>query len=187
MSAAIFHMRNDKILRLNEISKSFGGIKALNYCSIDIEKGTITGLVGPNGAGKTTLFNTITGFFKPDAGEIFFKDEKIDGLPPAKVFNKKIVRTFQIPRTLQLMTVLDNIMIVPSGQIGERIWGPWLRPIFVRKQEKQIKERIKDIKDLKIEIQMGPKFVYNEVESRYEQDPTYPNYFYNYVYIHGRQ
>ena len=94
-------------------------------------------MIGPNGAGKTTLFNTITGFLKPDSGQITFQGERIDGLTPHSVFHKGLVRTFQIPRELKSMTVLENLMLVPPGQLGEKLWGTWFAPWNVAKQEER--------------------------------------------------
>src|SRR5437588_2964888 len=124
-----------EILVVDEVTRAFGGLKAVNACSLSVSEGSITGLIGPNGAGKTTLFNIITGFIKPTAGRIYFRGERIDGLVPHKIFNKGIVRTFQIPRELKSMSVLENLMLVPPGQIGERVWSPWLLPFKVSKQE----------------------------------------------------
>ncbi len=123
------------ILAVEHVTRSFGGVKAVNDCSLEVAKGGITGLIGPNGAGKTTLFNTITGFLKPDSGRILFEGERIDGLPPHAVFHKGLVRTFQIPRELKSMTVLENLMLVPPEQVGENLWGTWLTPWRVAKQE----------------------------------------------------
>jgi branched-chain amino acid transport system ATP-binding protein len=123
------------ILVVESVTRSFGGVKAVNDCSLEVPQGGITGLIGPNGAGKTTLFNTITGFLKPDSGRILFKGERIDGLPPHAIFHKGLVRTFQIPRELKSMTVLENLMLVPPEQTGENLWGTWLTPWRVAKQE----------------------------------------------------
>lgn len=123
------------ILVVEHVTRSFGGVRAVNDCSLEVPQGGITGLIGPNGAGKTTLFNTITGFLKPDSGHIFFQGERIDGLPPHSVFHKGLVRTFQIPRELKSMTVLENLMLVPPGQLGEKLWGTWFTPWNVAKQE----------------------------------------------------
>lgn len=123
------------ILTVDEVTKSFGGVRAVDGCSLDVKEGSITGLIGPNGAGKTTLFNIITGFLKPTAGRILFQDERIDGLAPHRIFHKGVLRTFQIPRELKGMTVLENLMLVPAGQIGERVWSPWFLPIQVGRQE----------------------------------------------------
>ena len=88
------------LLEIQDIVKSFEGVRALNGCTLQVSEGTITGLVGPNGAGKTTLFNLVTGFLKPTSGRIFFRGERIDALPPHLIFRKGIVRTFQVPREL---------------------------------------------------------------------------------------
>jgi branched-chain amino acid transport system ATP-binding protein len=123
------------ILVVEHVTRSFGGVRAVNDCSLEVPQGGITGLIGPNGAGKTTLFNTITGFLKPDSGAILFQGERIDGLPPHSVFHRGLVRTFQIPRELKSMTVLENLMLVPPGQLGEKLWGTWFTPWLVAKQE----------------------------------------------------
>jgi branched-chain amino acid transport system ATP-binding protein len=104
-------------------------------CSLSVAEGSITGLIGPNGAGKTTLFNIVTGFLKPTSGRIFLRNERIDSLPPHLIFHKGVMRTFQIPRELKSMTVLENLMLVPSGQAGESIWNPWFFPFRVGRQE----------------------------------------------------
>ncbi len=129
------------MLEVRHINKSFGGIMAVYDCSLNVEKGSITGLIGPNGAGKTTLFNIITGHYKPDRGEIFFQGDDISGLPPNKIFKKKIYRTFQITREFSQMTVLENLMLMPEAQTGEKIWNNWFRPGSVRLQEKDIEEK----------------------------------------------
>jgi branched-chain amino acid transport system ATP-binding protein len=123
------------ILIVDHVTRSFGGVRAVNDCSLQVAEGGITGLIGPNGAGKTTLFNTITGFLKPDTGAITFQGERIDGLTPHAIFNKGLVRTFQIPRELKSMTVLENLMLVPPQQAGESLWATWLLPWRVAKQE----------------------------------------------------
>jgi branched-chain amino acid transport system ATP-binding protein len=133
------------MLEVKSVHKSFGGLMAVNDCSLNVREGSITGLIGPNGAGKTTLFNIITGFYKPDIGEIYFSGERIEGLPPDKIFHKKVFRTFQITREYEQMTVLENLMIIPPFQIGEKIWNTWLRPSMVKKQEKEIKEKALEV------------------------------------------
>jgi len=130
---------------VDNLSKRFGGLHAVNCCSFTVNQGTITGLIGPNGAGKTTVFDLITGFLKPDGGEIFLEDENITGLPPHHVFQKGVARTFQIPREWKEMTVLENLMLVPTEQLGERIWNPFLRCRLVRKQEHVIRERAHEV------------------------------------------
>ncbi len=129
------------MLRVERVYKRFGGVTAVRNCSLDVEAGSITGLIGPNGAGKTTLFNVIAGRYKPDSGRVFFKDEAIDGLSPHQIFQRRLYRTFQITREFSQMTVLENLMIMPAGQLGETIWNTWLRPGAVRSQENEIKQR----------------------------------------------
>jgi branched-chain amino acid transport system ATP-binding protein len=129
------------MLEVNDIRKSFEGIQAVDGCSFTVKKGSITGLIGPNGAGKTTLFNLITGFYKPDRGEILFKRGRIDGLPPHQVFRRGICRTFQIPREFTHMTLIENLMVMPENQLGEKIWNTWVRHPEVRKQERTFRDK----------------------------------------------
>jgi branched-chain amino acid transport system ATP-binding protein len=129
------------ILEVEDVTKAFDGVRAVNRCNLSVRRGTITGLIGPNGAGKTTLFNLITGFLKPTGGRILFLGERIDGLPPHRIFHRGIVRTFQIPRELKTMTVLENLMLVPPDQAGEQIWNPWLFAFRVSRQERRIYEK----------------------------------------------
>jgi branched-chain amino acid transport system ATP-binding protein len=129
------------MLEVRSLEKSFGGLRAVDSCSLEVKKGAITGLIGPNGAGKTTLFNLVTGFLRPDGGEILFKGERIDGLPPHEVFRRKICRTFQITREFGHMTVLENLMLVPENQRGEQILNTWFRPGLVKRQEREIRDK----------------------------------------------
>ncbi|MBW2311863.1 MAG: ABC transporter ATP-binding protein [Deltaproteobacteria bacterium] len=129
------------MLKIEEVVKSFGGLTAVCECSLEVSEGSITGLIGPNGAGKTTLFNVITGHYKPERGRIIFQGEDINGLAPHKIFQRKIYRTFQITREFSQMTVIENLMFVPEGQVGERIWNTWFRASGVKKQEKAIHEK----------------------------------------------
>ena len=138
-------MAEKSMLEIKEVDKSFGGLMAVCNCSLDVKEGSITGLIGPNGAGKTTLFNVITGHYKPDKGKIFFQGEEINGLPPHHIFKKKIYRTFQITREFAQMTVLENLMLIPEHQVGEKIWNTWFRQGAVKKQEKAIKEKALEV------------------------------------------
>ncbi len=129
------------ILSLRNVRKYFGGVKAVDGVSFDVAPNRITGLIGPNGAGKTTTFNLITGFYKPDEGEIYFKGERIDGLSLHQTFHKGLCRTFQISRELKLMTVLENLMLVPPGQLGENLFRTWFTPKAVRQQEHELRDK----------------------------------------------
>ena len=133
------------MLEIQRVEKSFGGLKAVNDCSLKVKKGSITGLIGPNGAGKTTLFNIITGHYKPDSGKILFQGEAIDGMAPHQIFKKKVYRTFQITREFAQMTVLENLMIMPEHQLGERIWNTWFRSSSVRHQEKKLRDNALEV------------------------------------------
>jgi branched-chain amino acid transport system ATP-binding protein len=132
---------NSPLLSLREVRRYFGGIKAVDRVSFDVAAHSITGLIGPNGAGKTTLFNLISGFYKPDGGEIYFQDERIDGLSLHQTFHKGLCRTFQISRELKLMTVMENLMLVPPGQEGEKLWRIWFFPNVVKNQERQLRDK----------------------------------------------
>ncbi|MFC1534158.1 ABC transporter ATP-binding protein [Thermodesulfobacteriota bacterium] len=133
------------MLEIKEVRKVFGGLTAVNNCSLKVREDSITGLIGPNGAGKTTLFNVITGYHKPDNGKIIFQGQQIDGLSPHQIFRKKIYRTFQITREFAQMSVLENLMLMPDHQIGEKVWNTWLRPGSIRRQEKDIQEKALEV------------------------------------------
>jgi branched-chain amino acid transport system ATP-binding protein len=98
------------LLKLSNVTKSFGGLKAVNNVSLEIQPNVILGLIGPNGSGKTTLVNLITGFYRPDSGDIFFKGERITGLKPYHIANRGVVRTFQLTRVFKQLTVMQNLM-----------------------------------------------------------------------------
>lgn len=99
------------ILQVNEVTKKFGGLVALNHVNLNVEEGEIVGIIGPNGAGKSTLLNVIACAYRPTAGQVLFKGEVISGLSPEKVCRKGIARTFQICRPFSKMTVLENVMV----------------------------------------------------------------------------
>ena len=132
-------------LQLVDVVKDFNGVRAVDGASFKLMPGTVTGLIGPNGAGKTTLFNLVTGFLPCTSGHIMFEGNRIDGLPAHQVFKRGIARTFQIPRELSRMTVLENLLVVPTDQIGENIWKTWLLPWKVNSQEKEIRQQALDI------------------------------------------
>jgi len=104
------------LLELNDVVKSFGGLKAANRVSLRIEKGDIRGVIGPNGSGKTTLINLISGLYRPSGGAIYLEGLRIDGLPPNAIAHLGIMRTFQISRVFRDMTVLENMMVPALAQ-----------------------------------------------------------------------
>ncbi|TET93800.1 ABC transporter ATP-binding protein [Candidatus Aerophobetes bacterium] len=149
------------MLEVVDLEKNFGGIKAVDGCSLKVEQGSITGLIGPNGAGKTTLFNLITGFYEPDAGEIWFSGERIGGLSPHKIARRALTRTFQIPRELKEMTVLENLMVVPENQVGERIWNSFFRPGVVRRQERELRDEALEVLEFVELIDLANEYAKN--------------------------
>ncbi|GAH20727.1 unnamed protein product [marine sediment metagenome] len=149
------------MLEVVDLEKNFGGIKAVDGCSLKVEQGSITGLIGPNGAGKTTLFNLITGFYEPDGGEIWFSGERIGGLSPHKIARRALTRTFQIPRELKEMTVLENLMVVPENQVGERIWNSFFRPGVVRRQERELRDEALEVLEFVELIDLANEYAKN--------------------------
>lgn len=104
-------MGSPSLLKVESVTKSFGGLLALNQCSLVVGEREIIGLIGPNGAGKTTLLNVISGVLKCDKGQVFFKGEKMTGLSPHKIARRGVVRTFQIPKVYQRMTLWENLVV----------------------------------------------------------------------------
>ncbi|MEZ3162812.1 ABC transporter ATP-binding protein [Halorubrum sp. RMP-47] len=130
-------------LRVEGLVKRFGGVTAVDGASFEVESGSLTGLIGPNGAGKSTTFNCITGVHEPTAGSVYFEGEDITGLRPHRIARQGLVRTFQIARELAEMTVLENLMLAPQGQIGEsaiRAVTPGLRGAVVD-EETDLRQR----------------------------------------------
>ena len=125
----------------------FGGIRAVDDASLEIAKGSITGLIGPNGAGKTTLFNVVAGHYKPTSGRVFLDNTEITGLTPHELFAKGLLRTFQIAHEFSTLTVRDNLMMVPGNQSGERIWDAWFRPGAVRAEEEKVRAKAEEVID----------------------------------------
>lgn len=133
------------MISTKSLSKSFGGVQAVSDMTLEIEKGTITGLIGPNGAGKTTYFNLIAGTFPPSAGQVFLDGEDVTGLKPHELFHKGLLRTFQIAHEFSNLTVLENLMMVPAGQAGESLWSAWFKPAMVRSQEVAVKKKAEEV------------------------------------------
>ena len=135
----------DALIDVAGLVKRFGGHRAVDSASFAVDRGSITGLIGPNGAGKTTCFHCIAGSLRPDGGRVRFAGEDITGLPPHRVFRRGLVRTFQIPQELGALTVIENLMLTPEGQAGERAWESLLRPGRVDAQERRIAERAREV------------------------------------------
>ena len=136
------------ILETRELVKDFGGLRAVDHCTLQIMPGNITGLIGPNGAGKTTLFNLLSGAISPTSGQILFQGRRIDGMTMHETFGMGLMRTFQIPREMKRMTVLENLMLVPAPQLGESVWSSWLMPWRVSRQERRIESQALEVLEL---------------------------------------
>ena len=135
------------MISTNNLSKSFGGIKAVNKASLTIKEGSITGLIGPNGAGKTTLFNVIAGVYPPSSGQVFLEGNEITGLPPHELFAKGVMRTFQIAHEFSSLTVRENLMMVPADQSGERLLDTWLHPKRILEEENILSKKANEVLD----------------------------------------
>lgn len=130
------------ILVTEKMSKSFGGVKALIDLDLDVKQGTVHGLIGPNGSGKTTTYNVVTGVFPPTSGKIFFDGKDITGLAAYEIAKLGISRTFQTPKVMPRMTVLENVMSGMYSQTKADLVGTFLhRPFASSTQEKMIREK----------------------------------------------
>jgi branched-chain amino acid transport system ATP-binding protein len=127
-------MSQKRLLELKRVTKSFGALKAVHDVSIVVEPGEIVGLIGPNGSGKSTLFNLISGFLTPDEGEIWLEGRHISHLSPHAVSRHGLVKGFQIPRNFLKMNVLENLLLSPKNQIGERVTSASLHHRWVSQE-----------------------------------------------------
>lgn len=130
----------DPIIVVDNVSRSFGGLKAVDVEHLEIQRGSITGLIGPNGAGKTTLFNLLTGFDRPDTGTWAVDGVALSRLHPHQVARRGVVRTFQLTKALSRMSVLDNVKLGAPQQVGEHLLNALLHFRW-RAQEAEITER----------------------------------------------
>ncbi len=119
----------------------------MHECSLQVARGSITGLIGPNGAGKSTLFNLVAGNITPDSGRIVFDGKDITGLPPYQLFGLGMLRTFQIAHEFSNMTALENLMVVPGEQPGESLFSTWFMPGTVRSRDLAVKQKANDVID----------------------------------------
>lgn len=124
----------DPILTVDDMTRSFGGLRAVDIVHLEVQRGVITGLIGPNGAGKTTFFNGVTGFDRPDSGNWSFQGNSLAGVSAHDVARKGMVRTFQLTKALARMTVMENMLLAAVGQRGERFLPSFLPQIW-RPQE----------------------------------------------------
>ena len=133
------------MILVQDVVKHFGGLAAVDGVSMEIKQGAITGLIGPNGAGKSTLFNLIAGNLSPESGSIYLDGEDVTGLKPHMLFSKGLLRTFQIAHEFQSLSVLDNLMMVPSLQVGESLLGAWFKREKVVRQEAEMRGKAEEV------------------------------------------
>lgn len=131
----------ESLLQATELSKSFGGIQAVQNARIEVRRGSITGLIGPNGAGKTTLFNLLSNFIKPDRGKIIFNGQPIHHLPPHQIANQGFIRTFQVARVLSRLSVLENMLLATPNQTGENFFKVWFQQGKLKAEERANKAK----------------------------------------------
>ena len=138
----------ETLLKITDITKSFGGLHAVDGVSIDVNAESIVGLVGPNGSGKTTLFNVIFGLQKADHGHVYFNNKRIDHLAPHRVFTRGMVNSFQFPRLFYQLTTLDNMLLAARGHRGDSL----INSLFLRKgwqyQEDELTQKALEILEL---------------------------------------
>lgn len=135
----------DGLLTTQGLTRDFGSFRAVDDVSLSIGQGSITGLIGPNGAGKSTLFNVVTGDLAPTSGKVTLEGQDITGCSADALFSKGLARTFQIPRPFARMSVLENVMLAPPHQIGERLFGPFLSRKAMRAQERAHRDRAMEV------------------------------------------
>lgn len=133
------------LLQADDVAKRFGGLAAVDGASLTVQERSITALIGPNGAGKTTLFNIFSGFIRPERGSVLLNEVRIDGRPPHAVNRRGLVRTFQTPRALRRMSVLENVLLAAPHQPGERLWRLVATPGSVRGREREIEEQAREL------------------------------------------
>jgi len=132
----------DPVLVADDVTKTFGGLHAVRVSRLEVQRGAITALIGPNGAGKTTLFNLLTGFDRADSGRWSFEGRSMAGLPAHRIARTGLVRTFQLTKSLTLLTVLENLKLASRQQTGERFFTALVHPLW-RAREESI-ERLAD-------------------------------------------
>ncbi|MGH1453724.1 MAG: ABC transporter ATP-binding protein [Paracoccaceae bacterium] len=133
------------MIRVENLHRHFGGFRAVDGASLEIEQGSITGLIGPNGAGKTTLFNVIAGVLEPTSGQVTMGGADITGLPPHQLFHKGLLRTFQIAHEFGSMTCRENLMMVPGNQSGETLWNTWFGRKRIANEERALRAKADEV------------------------------------------
>jgi len=136
--------KSDPILVAKDVVRTFGGLTAVAVDHLEIQRGAITALIGPNGAGKTTFFNLLTGFDKPDRGDVSLGGKSINNVASYKLAKQGMVRTFQLTKALSRLTVIENMKLGATGQIGESFWRALITPLWSA-QEKDVERRATEL------------------------------------------
>jgi len=136
------------MLSANGLSRRFGGIQAVSNMGLEVEAGSITGLIGPNGAGKSTLFNLLSGVIRPQTGKVLYKGQDVTRLAPFKRARLGMIRTFQLSREFGRLTVLENLMLSPQQQLGEKLFPLFARPGAVAQADADVYERALEVMDI---------------------------------------
>ncbi len=136
------------ILSATGLSRRFGGVQAVRDMGLTVRSGSITGLIGPNGAGKSTLFNLLSGVIQPQTGRVNYKGQDITGLPPFRRARLGMIRTFQLSREFTRLTVLENLMLAPQQQLGERLWPLFTRPRSVAEADTRVYARAVEVMEI---------------------------------------
>ncbi len=134
-----------ELLKIDTLSRSFGGLQAVRDMGMTVDEGEIVSLIGPNGAGKTTMFNLVTGYIVPNAGRILFAGEDIVGLKPHMIAQRGLVRTFQITNVFPGLTVFDNVVAAHYLKGRVPIWKTWFRDRTVIERERATLEAAEEV------------------------------------------
>ena len=144
--------KENVVLRVEDLVKSFGALVATDHATFEVERGTITGLIGPNGAGKSTLFNLISGFYESDAGRVTVNGTDVTDMEPYEIADHGLIRTFQTPRKLEGMTVREAMLVGPREQPGESFTKLFTDPESVREREQRnLEDAQKILEDFEID------------------------------------
>lgn len=134
-------------IRATDITVSFGGLVAVNAVTFTVPQRSVVSLIGPNGAGKTTFFNVLTGLYKPDSGAVEFQDQDVTGLPPHRIAEAGLARTFQNIRLFGLMTAEENVMVAMHSQLKAGVIATLLRTGAQKREESEARERARELLD----------------------------------------
>lgn len=141
-------MASDVILETQDLKKHFGGLRAVDGVSLQIRRGSLTGIIGPNGAGKSTYFNLLAGSLHASEGRVLLEGQDITRMPAWRRARLGLARTFQLTRALARMSVRENLMLAPDGQSGERLWGPLFAAPQVKLDEDALRRKADEMLDL---------------------------------------